>query len=172
MAAFLANPQISIVLSLYAGCIVAIAVTVFIVLHLRATAQRHDRLHNQTFALMKKVEGFTAPKREEVLRNFDELLERLRTELPHQLTAEVGERIFEAETKILSRLAELEPNLAEDEVARRKMEELIRSMEQLEAKITVTAVDAVISVLRDTRHTLFIEPAHEPLVVPIRSSLG
>jgi hypothetical protein len=73
------------------------------------------------------------------------------------VAAQASKLVIDTESRILTRLAELEPNLKGDEESRRKMDELIKQMEHLEETIVATASDAVRSVMIDSRRSLFDE---------------
>lgn|GEM_PF-2348425 len=129
--------------------------TVLMLVSLRAASRERFQLHREMFGLLRKIEGLTANRREQLLKHYDSLLDNLSTRLPPAVAAQTSQIIFETESKILSRLAELEPTLKTDEVARKKMDELIKSMENLEKTIVALAADTVKNVMVEGRRSLF-----------------
>lgn len=120
----------------------------------RANAER-AALHREVFGLVRKLEGLTAGKREQMTKQFDRLLDDLAIRLPTAVAAQAGQTIFDTESRILTRLAELEPNLKDDAAAREKMDDLIRSMENLETTIVTVTADTVQNVVAANRQSLF-----------------
>jgi hypothetical protein len=120
----------------------------------RAAARERHLLHKEMYGLVKRIEGLTANRREQILKHYDEMLEHLATRLPPTIAAHTSNAIIETESKILQRLAELEPSLGNDESSRRKMDELIRSMEGLEKTIVALAADTVQRVMAEGRRSL------------------
>jgi uncharacterized protein YoxC len=143
-----------------AGITLAIALVFQILLALAMTAaaksaaRERSEFHREMFGLLKKLEGLTANKREQILKHYDTILENLSNRLPPTIAAQASKVILDTESRILSRLAELEPNLMEDESSRRKMDELIKSMENLEETIVGLTAQTVRSVLVDSRRNL------------------
>lgn len=106
------------------------------------------------FGLVRRIEALTSNRRELMVKQFDRMLANLSTRLPSTIAAQASQRIFETESKILTRLAELEPNLKKDEISRRKMDDLIRSMEGLEQTIVALTAEAVRKVMVESRSDL------------------
>ena len=134
---------------------------VFLVLAVAIIMRAHSRerasMEREMFGLLRKLEGLTATKREQILRHYDSMLDTLSIRIPPAVAAQASKLVIDTESRILTRLAELEPNLKGDEEGRRKMDELIKQMEHLEEIIVATASDAVRSVMIDSRRALFDE---------------
>ena len=128
-----------------------------VLVSLRSAARERMQLNKEMFGLVKRIEGLTAHKRELMLKHYDGMLETLAARLPPTLAAHTSQAIIDTESKILQRLAELEPNLKNDEASRRKMDELIRSMEGLEKTIVALAADTVQRVMAEGRRNLLDE---------------
>lgn len=122
---------------------------------LRSASKERQALNKELFGLMKKIEGLTSSRREQMLRHYDSLLEVLSTKLPTAVAAQTSQIIFDTEAKILTRLAEIEPNLNNDEKGKEKLNELIRSMEGLERTLVNLTSDAVRDVMVEGRRSLF-----------------
>lgn len=138
------------------GCaLVELLVALYMFLSLRGASKENAQLNKEMFGLLKKIEGLTATRREQMLRAYDQVLEQLANRLPPTIAAQAGTLIFETESKILTRLAELEPLIKKDDLSRRKMDELIKSMENLEKTIIVLTADTVRNVMMENRHSLF-----------------
>ena len=140
------------VLGLFVG--LQLLLSIFMFAALRNSAKSRAQLDREMFGLVKKIEGLTAHRREQMLKHYDKILETLSSRLPPTIAAQTSQVIFETESKILARLAELEPNLSGDEAGRRKMDELIRTMEKLEQTIVVLAADTVRNVMVESRRNL------------------
>lgn len=132
-----------------------VLLVITILLVVRSASRERVALEREMFGLMKKLEGLTSSKREQVLKHYDSMLETLSMRLPPAVAAQTSKLIIDTESRILSRLAELEPNLRGDDESRHKMDELIKNMEHLEETIVATASDAVRSVMIDSRRSLF-----------------
>ena len=128
--------------------VVLMAATLF---SLRASQRERLLLNREIYGMLKKIEGLTATKREQVMKHYDKMLESLAVRLPATVAAHASQTIFETESKILSRLAELEPNLRGDEVSKRRMNELIKTMENLENTIVCLTSDTVKKVMLESR---------------------
>jgi len=135
---------------------VQLLVALYMFLSLRSAERERAELSKEMFGLMKKIEGLTAKRREQMLLQFDKVLEVLSVRLPTAIAAKVSDLVFEIERQVLSRLAEIEPNLKED-ADRRKMEELICSMEKLEETVVAITSDSVQQVMLESRRSLFEE---------------
>lgn len=129
-------------------------VAIYMAICLRASAKERTSLNKEMFGLVKRIEALTSNRREQMLKHYDRILSNLATRLPSTIAAQASQRIFETESKILARLAELEPNLKQDDQSRRKMDELIRSMENLEQTIVALTAEAVRKVMVDSRSDL------------------
>jgi hypothetical protein len=141
------------------GLIVALQLllTISMLISLRFSSRERVLINKEMYGLVRKLEGLTASRREQMLKHYDMMLEGLSTRLPPTIAAQTSQMIFDAESKILARLAELEPNLKDDEIARKKMDELIKTMESLERTIVVLAADAVKNVMVESRRSLLDE---------------
>ena len=110
-----------------------------------------NRLNKETYGLVKKIEVLTADRREHIQNYFDKLFEHLSKRLPHLISDQASEHIFQTESAILKRLAELEPNFKKDQVSQQKMNELIQSMESLEKTMVSLTANAVEKALEEER---------------------
>lgn len=124
---------------------------------LRSAGRERYQLNKEMFGLLRKLEGLTAQRREQMLKHYDQILETLSAQLPPTIANRARETIFEAESKILTRLAELEPNLKSDKEARRKMDELLNSVEKMEQTIVALAAETVHKVMVESRRELMDE---------------
>lgn len=132
-----------------------VLLAVLVTLLMRAHSRERAGTEREIFGLLRKLEGLTATKREQILRHYDSMLETLSVRLPPAVAAQTSKLIVDTESRILSRLAELEPNLKSDEESQKKMDDLIKQMEHLEETIVSTASDAVRTVMLDSRRSLF-----------------
>jgi hypothetical protein len=92
-----------------------------------------------------------------MVKHYDKILEGLTARIPTTVAAQASNLILETESKILARLAELEPNLKDDEGSRKKMDELITTMEKLERTLVSSAADTVQKAMAEGRRSLFEE---------------
>jgi len=121
---------------------------------LRSSSKERAVLNKEMFGLLRKIEGLTSSRREQMLKHYDKILANLSTRLPTTIAAQASTMIFETESKILARLAELEPQLNKNGSDKRKMDELIQSMENLEQTIIALTSETVRKVMVDSRRTL------------------
>jgi hypothetical protein len=121
----------------------------------RAHTRDRAELEREMFGLLRKLEGLTASKREQILRHYDSMLETLATRLPPAVAAQTSKLVVETESRIITRLAELEPDLKSNSESQKKMDELIKQLEHLEETLVSTASDAVRTVMLDSRRALF-----------------
>ncbi len=143
--------------ALAAGIIITLqlVLTFSMLFSLRSAQKERNQIHREMYGLVKKLEGLTASRREQMVKQYDAILDVLTTRLPPAVAAQTSQAIFETESKILSRLAELEPNLKDDAVGKKKMDELIKSMESLEKTIVALAADTVRNVMVEGRRVFF-----------------
>ena len=134
--------------------VLQLVLTAYTLITLRASARERTLLNKEMFGLLRKLEGLTSSRREQMLKHYDKILGQLSSRLPMTIAAQTSSMIFETESKILARLAELEPHFAKDENSKRKMDELIKSMENLEQTIVALTADTVHKVMVDSRRTL------------------
>ncbi len=144
-------------LSAIAGVVLGLQLVINIVTisSLRSIGKERESLHREIYGLVKKIEGLTTSKREAMLKHYDGLLEMMSTRLPLAVANQSSQMIFETESKILARLAELEPNLQTDEASKAKMDEIIKSMESLEKTLVTLTADSVKNVMIEGRRALF-----------------
>lgn len=147
--------------------LVQILVSVFLYAAYRSMRREITGINKETFGLLRKLEGLTASKREKVLREYDRMLEDLSNRLPTTIAAQASEKIFETESRILTRLAELEPILKEDKASQRRMDELIKTMEQLEQSLVASTAETVKKVFVESRSNLFDDEQNGPLLSPV-----
>ena len=136
---------------------VQLGICIYMSITLRIASKERAEVNKEIFGLTKKIEGLTSSKREQILKSYDKILENLSARLPITIASQTSNLIFEAESKILCRLAELEPNLKENEEGKKKMDELIKSMEGLEQTLVSLTTDAVKKVFVESRTTLLDE---------------
>jgi hypothetical protein len=131
-------------------CMISLAVLA----SLRANA--HDRAKNtkEVFGLVRKLEGITAENRTQLLRHYDSLLQGLIARLPATVASEAGDMIFDTESKILKRLAELEPALHSSDEARKKLDEIVTAMEGLESTLVSLTSKAVREAMEEGRREI------------------
>jgi hypothetical protein len=139
--------------------------TAAVLISLRASARERSQLNKEMFGLVKRIEGLTSNRREQMLKHYDGMLEMLSTRLPPTIAAHTSQVIIDTESKILNRLAELEPNLRDDETSRKKMDELIASMEHLEQSIVASASDTVQRVMAEGRRSLLDDDKYADLTL-------
>lgn len=130
-------------------------VTLVALIAARNAQKERTELNRELFGLLKKIEGLTSSRREQMLRHYDGLLESLTNRLPAAVASHTSQVIFEAESKILTRLAELDPDLTKDESSKARLDELVRHMESLESTIVNLTADAVKHVMVDGRRALY-----------------
>ena len=144
--------------------------TLFMAITLWAASRDRASLSKEMFGLMRKIEGLTANERDLMLKHYDNILEDLSSRLPSSIAAQAGDMIFQTESQVLTRLAELEPNLASDEDTRLRMDKLIQSMENLEARVVSITAEAVENVMAENRRDLFKgDYQAAPLIPPFRN---
>jgi len=141
-------------ISLAVAMIFQILLAIALVHSAKSAARERSEFHLEMYGLLKKLEGLTANKREQMLKHYDTILETLTNRLPPTIAAQASKVIMDTESRILSRLAELEPNLMKDEASRKKMDELIKSMENLEETVVGLTAQTVHNVLVDSRRNL------------------
>ena len=152
------NSSISLVSALMGGlALLQLLLACYMLASLRIAARERALMNKEMFGLLRKLEGLTATKREQILKHYDKILENLTMRLPPTIAAHASSTIFEAESRILARLAELEPNVKQDEASRRKMDELIKSMENLEQTIVALTAETVRKVMVESRSNLLEE---------------
>lgn len=151
MSEFL-NSNVSIFYVIFAALsILQVVVAIGVGIALLRFKRESRAVHHEVFGMLKKIEGLTASRRDQILKEYDKMLETLGQRLPSTIAAQARSSIFETESKILSRLAELEPNLRRDDASFKKMDELISSMERLETTIITSASTAVEQILVESR---------------------
>ena len=139
------------------ACIVQLFTSLYMALSLRSASRERNSLNKEMFGLVKRIEAMTSSRREQMLKHYDKILSNLAMRLPPTIAAQASQTIFETESKILARLAELEPALQNDEIGKRKMEELIKSMESLEQTVVTITSEAVRKVMLESRSDLMEE---------------
>ena len=140
-----------------------LALSIIMIISLRVASKERALLNREMFGLLKKLEGITATRREQMIRHYDRMLEGLMKRLPPTIAAQTSQVIFDTESKILTRLAELEPSLKADEEGQKKMNELIKSMESLDHTLVSCAADTVRSVMAESRRSLLEDDCMDDL---------
>lgn len=152
---FIQQSNISLIL---AGIVVfQFLVSIYFFLQVKASSNESHRINKEVFGLLKKFEGLTASKREQILNRYDQMLEELSHRLPTTIAALTSSTIVDTEAMILKRLAELDPQIRSNKNSRDKMDSLIRNMEHLESSLVSITADTVRNVMLDNRKKLFIE---------------
>lgn len=161
MSEFLSENTAQIIIASFALATLIQVLVFTCMLRVLGKAQKErTEIHREIFGLVKKIEGYTAQRREQMLKHYDKVIEKLANHIPTAIAAEAGTVIFETESKILQRLAEIEPNLRQDKEAKKKLDDLICNMENLEHTIINLTSDAVQKIMLDGRKTL-IEEEHK-----------
>ena len=130
------------------------AVVVYMAISLRIAGREREVIHREIFGLVRRMEGLTSHRREQIIKHYDKMLDTLSCRLPTAVASQASQVIFDAESRILQRLAELEPELRNDEIGRRKMDDLIKSMENLEHTLVSITSDTVRKVMVEGRAKL------------------
>lgn len=154
------TPEMLMIVCVSAGSfllLLSIVLSISVLLALRKAAREREIVNRELSGLFERIERLTSSGREQILKHYDGLLESLSQRLPTAVAAQASEVIFDTESKILFRLAELDPSLNKDAESRRKMDELIKSMEGLERTIVDLTSDAVRHVMVEGRQSLFPE---------------
>ena len=107
----------------------------------------------ELYGIMKKIEGLTATRREQLLCEFDGIMQTLSLRLPTVIASQAGDNIFEAESKLMKRLAEIDPGI-KDEKSKERMDEIIKSLESLQENVIAITAETVRKVLLDARKDL------------------
>lgn len=141
--------------------LVHLIVSASVYFSIRAAEKDRTATSKELFGLMKKIEALTASRREQLLKEYDKILENLTHRLPPIIAAQASESIIETESRILTRLAELEPSLKRDGPSFKKMDELIQSMEKLEQTLVTSTAETVERVLVESRTVLLEEQGGE-----------
>ncbi len=139
------------------ACVIQLFTSIYMGLSLRSASRERNALNKEMFGLVKRIEALTSSRREQMLKHYDKILLSLSNRLPTTIAAQASHTIFETESKILSRLAELEPSLKTDDHTKRKMDELIKSMENLEQTVITITSEAVRKVMLESRNDLIQE---------------
>lgn len=148
-------------LGLFIGLQLLLAVVAFV--SFRTAGRERAELHKEMFGLVRRIEALTSHRRELMLKHYDSMLETLSVRLPPAIAAQTSQVIVDTESKILTRLAELEPALKHDEISRQKMDELILSMEKLEHTIVAQAAETVRRVMAEGRRSLLDDERYQEL---------
>ena len=138
---------------------------VWVVFCVRSMSKENQKLNKEMFGLVRRIEGLTSHRRDQVLNQFDKLVENLSLRIPTMVAAKASERIFDTESTILKRLAELDPEIANEE-GKEKLDNLIQSMESLEKTLVSHTATAVHQVMLENRKSLFEEEQPAPVVIP------
>lgn len=135
----------------------------YVIRSARTAADERTKLHKELFGLLKKIEGLTFNRRDHLLRHYDQMVESLSQRLPSTIASQAGQVIFETERMILTRLAELEPNLKSNNEGRQKMDQLIHCMESLEDTVISLTSETARRVMNESRKEIFADEGNENL---------
>ncbi|WKZ57596.1 MAG: hypothetical protein QY326_02725 [Bdellovibrionota bacterium] len=148
------DPILALLLVAGMAILIQLGLIVSMALALRAAAREQAKLHTEVFGLVRKLEGLTLSRREQVIKHYNRILETLSAQLPTTVAARAGQVIFDTESRMLEQLAELEPNLNANESSKRKLDELILSMERLEQTLVSLTAETVQKVMVEGRRSL------------------
>ena len=137
------------------ACVIQVISCFYVVLALRESTEENNLLNRQTFGLLKRVEGIVATKQQQICAEYDSMLSTLSNKLPKIVSEKAGKEVQATQRQILMRLAELEPKLRDDKVATDKMNELIKSTQELEFAMMNAASYSVEQVLHEARKFVF-----------------
>ena len=160
MESFL-TPEIIMTL-LLVSLLFNVLLSIWVLSATRSMAKENSCLNKEMFGLVRRIEGLTSHRRDQVLNQFDRLVETLSSRIPTMVAAKASERIFETESTILKRLAELDPEISNED-GKEKLDSLIQSMESLEKTLVAHTATAVHQVMLENRKNLFSDVA-EPTV--------
>ena len=121
------------------------------IIYLRRLAHEISASNREVYGLTKKMEAMTASRRAHFVHEYDKIVNQLLRKLPANIAAQAGDSIFVTQKEILTRLAELEKVTGKSKESSKQMEQIILSMEQLEAQLVRVTADTVIEVMGDTR---------------------
>jgi hypothetical protein len=141
--------------------LVQIGLAAGVIFSLVKAGKERSAVHREMFGLMKKIEGLTSSRRDQLLKEYDKILESLTHRLPPIIASQASASIFETESRILTRLAELEPNLKRDDPSFKKMDDLIQSMERLEQTLVTSTAETVEKILIESRTGLLAQESKE-----------
>lgn len=137
--------------SIFVGLLVLqVILSVYMTIVLLVSSRDRKQLNRETFGLLRKIEGLTSEKQQQLRSQYARAIAGLQDRLPIAIASQVGERIYQTESAILRELAALQPNLA-DPSAKRRFDDLIKTMESLE--------EDLIRVTAETVHTILEESA-------------
>lgn len=136
---------------------IQLAVAIGVFLSLQSAARERAEYRRELTELLQKIDLLTTPTRERIIGRYDGMLADLVEQVPERVLRETGQKIFDTESRIIARLAELEPDLKRDPIGREKMNEIIESMESLESSISSIAAETVGGALRAARAELLEE---------------
>ena len=110
----------------------------------------------ELYGIMKKIEGLTATRREQLHGEFDRIVQTLGLRLPTVIASQAGDRIFEAESRLLKHLSEIDPGI-KDEKNKEKIDDLIKSLESLQESVISITSETVRTALMDARKELALD---------------
>lgn len=131
-----------------------LALALFALHRCRAAERERGQLHQELFGIMKRIEGLSTGRRALITYQFDNMLDLLIKQLPTRIASEAGQRIFDTESQILKVISEIEPGVGENGVLRERMEQVVKSMENLEAVVVSVTCESVRQAIVDVRTTL------------------
>lgn len=110
----------------------------------------------ELYGLIRRVEGMTASKQEQVLLYFDELLEGMHTKLPLAIAEEAAGLIRDVESNILSKISHIELSRAsQNREQAEHTTDLMLAVESLESTVQKLTANAVHNIMSNTRRHLF-----------------
>ena len=135
------------------ACLISLVCCLYVAAVSRAHRALMQGAVKELYGTMKKIEGLTAGKREQILREYDRIVQDLRLRLPSVIAAQASDAIFDTEKTVLQRLAEIDPSIR-DEARKEKLDELLRSMERLQETIVQGVCETVQKSLAEARREI------------------
>ncbi len=136
--------------SIFVGLLLLqVILSVYMTIVLLVSSRDRKQLNRETFGLLKKIEGLTSERQQQLKARYAHAISGLQDRLPIAIASQVGERIYQTESAILRELAALEPNLA-DPTSRRRFDDLIKTMESLEEELIRVTAQTVHTILEES----------------------
>lgn len=157
----LSDPALIVFLMTIGLLLLHVCVILFSIYRTKVAETDGARLRQELFGLMRRIEGLSTGRRALITYQFDNMLESLVKQLPTRIANEAGQRIVDTESQILKALSEIEPALAEDRVLQSRLEQVLHSMENLEAVVVSVTCESVRQAIVDVRQTLLSQDGIE-----------
>ncbi|NMC62338.1 MAG: hypothetical protein GYA55_04150 [SAR324 cluster bacterium] len=131
-------------------CIINLGFVAALYFNARSLNKSSRESLKELYGIMKKIEGLTSGKREQILRQYDKIVQDLKLRLPTVIAAQASDSIFETESSLLQNLVAIDPSI-KDEERKEHLNELIRSMEKLQETLSSLVSETVQKALEDAR---------------------